>query len=104
VSLESEDPRRKRVMAKQVRCVNKIPRNDPHLRIRNIGGVINGRRWKLSQADAIRKIEAGTSSFYVRVGNSRVDVVVAKHERRKYLKTRPDRSRKNNLLSLPECP
>jgi hypothetical protein len=91
-------------MPKQVSCINKTRHSDPHLRIRNIGGVANGRRWRLSEDEAIRKIERGSSSFFVRVGNRRVEVVVAKHQGRKYLKTRPDSSRKNNLLSLPECP
>lgn len=91
-------------MAKQVKCINKTPRQDAHLRIRNIGGVLNGRRWKLSEAEAIQKIEKGTSSFYVRAGNRRVEVVVAKRNRRKYLKTVADGVQPNNLLNLPECP
>lgn len=90
--------------AKQVQCINKRPREDAHRSIRNIGGVANGRRWKLTEAEAIKKIEAGTSSFYVRQGNRRVEVVVAQRNGQKYLKTVADGIRPNNLLALPECP
>lgn len=64
----------------------------------------SGRRWKLTEAEAIRAIERGTTSFYVRKGNDRVEVIVAKRNERKYLKTVADGVRPNNLLALPECP
>jgi len=56
----------------QVSCINKTPRFDPHLRIRNIGGVNpNGSRWILSEEEAIAGIESGKWQFYVsRGGNS----------------------------------
>lgn len=91
-------------MALQVGCINKTPRNDPHLRIRNIGGVSNGTRWHLSLDEAIREIESGRQAFYVSVGGRWVDVIVAIHQGHKYLKTVADGLQPNNLLSLPECP
>ena len=42
---------------------------------------------------------------FVRVGNAEADVfVVAPAGRRKYIKTTPDYTKRDNLLSLPECP
>jgi len=91
----------------QVRCINKIPRDDPYDRIRAIGGInSDGGRWKLTQEEAIRGIELGKYSFYVQSpGTARTRVVVATSRAgRKYLKTAADGDLPNNLLSLPECP
>ena len=92
-------------MARQVYCINKQPRNNPHERILNIGGIEGGVRWKRPQAQAISDIEADPHSYYCkdRAGNS-VWVVVATHNGNKYIKTQNDDSSQNNLLSLPECP
>jgi hypothetical protein len=89
----------------RVRCVNKRPRQDPHLRISHIGGVNPDRtRWRMTETEAINAIRAGRYSFYVEAGGRRVDVVVATREGRAYLKTRADGVRPDNLLALPECP
>lgn len=90
----------------RVECINKTPRDDPHDRIRNIGGANpNGNRWKLTEAEAIAGIESGKWSFYVeRPQGDRVDVIVASRLGVKYLKTTADGDQPNNLLSLPECP
>ncbi|KRP85882.1 hypothetical protein AOQ72_04390 [Bradyrhizobium yuanmingense] len=89
----------------QVQCITKHPsHHDPHARIQGIGGVHNGQRWWMTEDDAIRHIENGTYSFFVMVNGRRVDVVVAQHKGRKYLKTTADGYAPNNLLNLPECP
>lgn len=56
--------------------------------------------------NAILGIEQGKWAFFTSVGGSRAKVVVAHHPllNRKYLTTTPDDYRKNNLLSLAECP
>lgn len=83
----------------QVTCINKSDRHNPHERIRNIGGP----GYRFTESDAIRYIETGFHSFFVTVNGVTVDVIVAVHLGRKYLKTRPDGIRPDNLLSLPEC-
>ncbi|MCX6142463.1 MAG: DUF3892 domain-containing protein [Ignavibacteriales bacterium] len=89
----------------QVSCINKREHYNPHERIINIGGVNpNGNRWKRSQPKAIESIEDGTYDFFVSVGGYTTDVIVARHEGHKYLKTKPDATGKDNLLNLPECP
>lgn len=87
----------------QVSCINKSNRQSPHERIQNIGGVVNGTRWKISEDEAIRRIEAGTAQYYVAAGGASVWVIVATHLGRKYLKTQNDGLQPDNLLSLPEC-
>ena len=91
----------------RVTCINKADRDNPHERIRSIGGQnADGTRWKLSQPDAIQGIEQGKWSFFVeRPAGDRVAVIVAiSAAGNKYLKTTADGDQPNNLLSLPECP
>jgi hypothetical protein len=85
---------------RQIKCINKTNRTDPHERIQNIGG-----DWgKISQPEGIRLTDNGTYQFFVNVNRIEVDVIVAVHNGNKYLKTRNDGLEPNNLLSLPECP
>jgi hypothetical protein len=89
----------------RIECINKSPRQDPHKRIESVGGNNDdGTRWKMSEDRAIQAIENRTYSFYVSVNGQSVDVIIATHERHKYLKTKADGLQPNNLLSLPECP
>ena len=87
-----------------VSCINKSIHSDPHQRIRNIGGIHNGARWKHTEDDAISNIQRGINTYHVNQGDHDVEVIVAVHLGRKYLKTRSDGLAPNNLLSLPECP
>lgn len=89
----------------EVKCVNKTDRQNPHERIKAIGGVnTNGTNWKLSQEEAIRDIEADKYAFFVKVGANVVDVIVSvSRYGHKYLKTKSDGEHPNNLLSLYEC-
>ena len=89
----------------QVQCINKSDRYDAHERIKSIGGIQEGKRWKLSETDAIAGIEAGKWKFFVSVQGKSVWVVIAvSRYGHKYLKTEADDEHPNNLLSLPECP
>lgn len=85
-------------MATRIECVNKEPRNDIHKQIENVGGS----NWKITQDKCIEEIEAGTE-YEVSVGGVTAKVVIAKHDGHKYIRTDPDKTTDNNLLSLPEC-
>ncbi len=44
----------------QIRCINKSDRQNPHERIRNVGGVSqDGTAWKLTEQTAIAGIKNG---------------------------------------------
>ncbi|HEU4662130.1 MAG TPA: DUF3892 domain-containing protein [Pseudolabrys sp.] len=92
----------------RITCINKPDRNSPVEHITAVGG-FGSSQWKLSVQEVIRRIEStgpDHEEFYVHVGNSEANVVVvpATAHTRKYIKTVPDSTRKDNLLSLPECP
>jgi len=89
----------------EIKCINKIDRDDPYDRIKNVGGVNpDGQRWRLTQQEAIQYIDNGWE-FYVGQGLMRVRVVTAVSPYgNRYLKTEADGKDQNNLLSLPECP
>jgi hypothetical protein len=85
----------------QVTCINKRGGHfNPHERIEYIGNQAN---WKLSEADAIRRIKSRTDSFYTFVNGREAEVIVANHNGREYLKTTADGYSPDNLLSLAEC-
>ncbi len=85
----------------QVTCiVKKGDHYDPHERIQYIGQQGN---WMLSEDSVIKRIASGQDSFFVSVNGKEVDVIVASHNGRKYLKTTADGYAPNNLLNLPEC-
>lgn len=88
----------------EISCINKDDRYNPYERITHVGG-FGSKRWKITQAEAIRLIERGEWRFYVNVNGKRVGVIVAESRfGNKYLKTEADGDEPNNLLSLPECP
>lgn len=89
----------------RVTCITKRGNHyNAHERISFIGGAnADNSRWKLSEDEAIKSIEDGKYEFYVSVIGRTVDVIVATHNGRKYLKTTADDYSPNNLLSLPEC-
>jgi hypothetical protein len=89
----------------QITCINKIPRNDFHNRIQNVGGIGgDGKAWKITQPACIALLKGGDWQFTVYAGGKVVRVIVAQHNGHDYIKTEADGLEPNNLLSLPECP
>jgi hypothetical protein len=90
---------------REVLCICKSDRLDPHERITQIGGRNgDGKAWRLTQQEAIAGVESGKWTFYVYQAGNVVPVIVAvSHHGHKYLKTAADGEEPNNLFSLPEC-
>lgn len=89
----------------QIKCINKVDRDNPWERITHVGGH-GDTHWKLTLNDAIGKIERGEWKFFVSrpQGDSVWVEVATSRFGNKYLKTTADGDEPNNLLSLPECP
>lgn len=85
-------------MATQITCIIRDS-SDPDRRIDSVGG--SG--WTKSEDAVIEEIDNRTDSYFVNVNGNQVDVVVAEREGGKYLRTDPDQTTENNLLSLPDC-
>lgn len=90
----------------RVTCITKRGNHySAHERISFIGGVnVDNSQWKLSEDEAIISIENEKYEFFVSVNGRTVDVIVAMHNGKKYLKSTGDSYSPDNLLSLQECP
>jgi hypothetical protein len=86
-------------LATEITCV--VPDgSDPDNRIDSVGGP----GWTKDEDTVIGEVEAG-HEYFVEVDGARVTVVVIEEDSgRKYLRTDPDQTTENNLLSLPLCP
>ena len=92
----------------RIRCINKPDRESPVEHITHVGGY-GKTQWTLTVEEVIRRIKSrgdDHEDFYVKVGSDEADVIVvpATPQKREHIKTVPDRTQKDNLLSLPECP
>ena len=92
-------------MAHRIDCIKKQDRHDPTEAITHIGGLnADGTRWKITQQDAIRRIETHANRFFVEKNGRTVNVIVAVSRfGNKYIKTEADDYEPNNLLNLVEC-
>ena len=88
----------------QIRCIKTTSCYNPYGRIVKVGGLSKGRRWSLTQREAVHSIEALGHRFCVGASSGGIWVVVAMYHGNKYIKTENDETHPNSLLSLPECP
>lgn len=96
-------------MAHRITCITTNDRDNPYERITHVGGIAGvsdaGGAWKVTLEEAIRGIESGQWSFYVKEDGRAVDVFVeVGPDGGKYLKTEADGAEPDTLLGLPECP
>ena len=91
-------------MSNRITCITKPDRYSDHEAIQRVGGVqSNGTRFNISREECYDYIKRGYA-FHVVVG--RYDVPVEAYQRNgvgKYIKTKPDNTMRDNLLSLDEC-
>lgn len=86
--------------ARQVTCINKMPRQNQHEGITHVGG--SG--WYSTRQQVIAAINGGTDTFYTQVGGRRAEVAVVNGPNGQYVRTHADGRWNDNLLELPECP
>jgi hypothetical protein len=86
-------------MASQITCITKPGPYDDHEHITQVGGP----GYYITREACANKIDAGRESYFVQVGTSRADVTTYSRGGVKYIRTKRDATRKDNLLSLPQC-
>jgi Protein of unknown function (DUF3892) len=87
----------------EIACVNKPDRQSLVEHITHVGGYGAG-EWKLPVEEVVRRIEGRIERFFVSDGANEVDVfVVSPIGQRKHIRTNPDLTKLDNLLSLPDC-
>ena len=91
----------------QIRCINKPDPSSPVEHITHVGG-FGPPQWKLDVETVINRIESkgpDHEDYFVQVGIAEANVrVVRPSGRRAYIRTTPDYTPVDNLLSLPPCP
>ena len=87
----------------RVYCTDKL---EKHEHILSLGCYGSGNAFhKFSEEEVIRHIESGEDTFYAERPDGHVaEIEVAERQGVKYLKTKPDGERPNNLDWLPDCP
>jgi Protein of unknown function (DUF3892) len=86
----------------EIACVNKPDRQSLVEDITHVGGHGAG-EWKLPVEEVIRRIEGRIEGFFVRVGACEAHVFVVSPIGGKHIRTNPDLTKVDNLLSLPDC-
>jgi hypothetical protein len=91
-------------MSHQITCITKPDRESSHEATQRVGGLHqNGTPFNITREECYDYIKSG-HSFHVKVGRN--DVTVIAYERNgvgKYIRTTPDATRRDNLLSLQSC-
>ena len=91
-------------MSHQITCVTKPDRDSHHEAIQRVGGVESGgAKFNISREACYDQIKNG-QAYHVVVGRNDVTVIAYQiNGVGKYIRTTPDATKKDNLLSLPPC-
>ncbi|MFA6245603.1 MAG: DUF3892 domain-containing protein [Mucilaginibacter sp.] len=88
----------------QVVCITKPDVDSSHEHITQIGYKgTDGLVYLISVKTAIERIEKNSKEFYVSAANETVYVIVYERDNKKFIKTKPDDTKKDNLLKLRQC-
>lgn len=88
----------------QVFCITQPNVDSTHEHITHIGYYDDRTKVIIPVRTAIKRIDANPSEFYVQVGKERAYVTVVRtKDGEPYIKTVPDRTKRDNLLSLEQC-
>jgi hypothetical protein len=93
-------------MASQITCITKPNRDSDHEAITNVGGMRgSGARFYITRQECADDIRFRRETYFVQVGLYKVDVIAYQRVTGGpwFIKTTPDATKKDNLLSLPAC-
>lgn len=90
-------------MASQITCIIKPIWGDHHA-IEYVGGYrMSGLPFRITRTECSMDIILGRDSYFVQVGTARANVEGYVMNGGYYIRTYPDHTLKDNLLSLPPC-
>ncbi len=91
-------------MASRITCITKPNPHSPLEHITNVGGTrANGTRFYITREECAGDIDRRRDSYYVQVGADTVMVETYTLHGQRFIKTKADRTQRDNLLSLPQC-
>jgi hypothetical protein len=95
-------------MASQITCITKPDRYGTHEAITAVGGRRGngaGAAFYITREQCADDIRFNRESYFVHVGRYTIQVTAYQHTVGGpwFIKTEPDETKKDNLLSLPEC-
>jgi Protein of unknown function (DUF3892) len=91
-------------MASRIDCITKPALQDHHSHITNVGGVRpTGVRFYITREECASDIVNRRETYFVHVGTAQITVEAYQERGIWFIKTRPDYTQKDNLLSLPQC-
>ena len=91
-------------MASRITCITKPDAQDHHEAITAVGGTrASGAQFNISRTTCADDIRLSRDTYYVKVGNDEAKVEAYVRDGTWYIKTYPDKTKKDNLLSLRKC-
>ncbi len=92
-------------MASRIDCITKPHPHSPLEHITHVGGTrSSGLRFKITRTQCADDINSRRESYFVQVGSDKIGVETYVLHGTKFIKTKPDNTKRDNLLSLPQCP
>jgi hypothetical protein len=91
-------------MSDQITCITKPDAHNTHEAITHVGGTRQGgTRFYITRQECANDIRGGTKSYFVHVKPDTIPVTAYQREGQWFIRTKPDRTQKDNLLNLPQC-
>jgi Protein of unknown function (DUF3892) len=93
-------------MPSQITCITKPDRYNHHEAITNVGGVrANGSSFYITREQCADDIRFRRDTYFVQVGrdHANVEAYQREHNGPWFIRTYPDHTQKDNLLSLRQC-
>jgi len=91
-------------MADRITCITKPDAQDHHEAITAVGGTrASGVHFNISRTTCADDIRFKRASYFVKVDNDETVVTAYEKNGTWYIRTKPDKTQTDNLLSLPKC-
>lgn len=91
-------------MASEIACITKPHAHSLLEAITHVGGLRrNGVQFYITREECADDIRNSRESYCVHAGHSYTDVEAYKHNGEWFIRTKPDSTQKDNLLSLAQC-